>query len=312
MTTTKNSPEAKPQTSTTPRDGEADRRNMVGAGLAALVGFVVTACSDDEPAPRPSGTAGNNSGKGGTGGTGGTTAGSGGASAGSGGSAGGSAGSTSGGNGGAAGKAGGNGGAAGSATTVDADVAILNALLTAEYQAITAYTAGAGILQNPGATDPLKDLAPTLLATASAFLEQHKLHAQALVAQITALNGTPVDQTKVAEDFTGKPSPDLVALLGNTTVSNLLKFATKAELAAAIAYTEVVASLEAAKTRLLATSIGGDESQHFIVLAALTLGLAAPTAALTPANAGGAVPFAFVAKIDDKFTGIEKYTPFWS
>lgn len=312
MTSTKNNLDSKPETSTNTRDGEADRRNMVGAGLAALVGFVVTACSDDEPVGARAGTAGTSSGKAGTGGTGGTSAGSGGSSAGSGGSAGGTAGTTGGGNGGAAGKAGGNGGAAGSTTTVDADVAILNALLTAEYQAITAYTAGAGILKNPAPTDPLKDLAPTLLATASAFLEQHKLHAEALVVQINALNGTPVSQTKVAEDFTGMPSPDLVALLGNTTVLNLLKFATKAELAAAIAYTEVVASLEAAKTRLLATSIGGDESQHFIVLAALTLGLAAPTPALTPANAGGAVPFAFVAKIDDKFTGIEKYKPFWS
>ena len=128
-----------------------------------------------------------------------------------------------------------------------------------------------------------------------------------LVAQITTLAGTPVDAKQVGDDFVGKPSADLQTLLGNPTVLNLLKLATKAELAAA---TEGVASLEAAKTRLLATSIGGDESQHIIVLAALTLGLAAPTPALTPANAGGAVPFALVAKIDDQHTGLEEYTPF--
>ena len=29
-----------------------------------------------------------------------------------------------------------------------------------------------------------------------------------------------------------------------------------------------------------------------------------------PANAGGAVPFALVAKIDDQHTGLEEYTPF--
>jgi bacterioferritin (cytochrome b1) len=295
--------------------GEADRRNVMGAGLAALIGFVVAGCDDDEPL-KAAGSAGT-SGKGGS-----SAAGSGG-SAGS--SAGGSAGSTAGGTGGVAGAAGkggtagasgstaaGSAGAAGSSTGVDADVAKLNALLTAEYQAITAYTAGAGILEKPGAADPLKDLAPTLLATASAFLAQHKLHAEALVTQITTLKGTPVDAQKVGDDFLANPSADLTALLGNTTILNLLKFATKAELAAAIAYTETVGSLEAAKTRLLATSIGGDESQHFIVLAALALGLAAPTAALTKDNAGGAVPFPFVAKIDDKHTGFEKYTPFWA
>jgi bacterioferritin (cytochrome b1) len=315
MNSTKNTKntETSEATETVAPKAPADRRNLMGAGMAALVGFVVAACSDDEQlGPPPTGTGGSGAG---TGGSAAGTAGSGG-NAGSGAGTAGAAGTggTNGGSSGTGGGAGtaGNGGAAGSPATADADVAILNALLTAEYQAITAYSKGAGILMAPKADDPLKDLAPTILATAGAFLGQHKLHAEALVDQITALNGTPVLETDVADAFVNNPSADLLALLGNTTILNLLKFAAKAELAAAIAYTDVVASLEAAKTRLLATSIGGDESQHFIVLTALALGLATPTAALTPANAGGAVPTAFIAKISDKYTGLEKYTPFFA
>lgn len=314
--TTNNSTKSAVQTETsegtkaTGTRAPADRRNLMGAGLAALVGFVVAACDDDEQlGPAPGGSAGTNAA-----GTGGSNAGSGGdagSSAGTGGTAAGTGG-TSGGTAGSAGSTAGSAGAAGSTAVVDADVATLNALLTAEYQAITAYSKGASILMAPKDDDPLKGLAPTILATAGAFLAQHKLHAEALVEQITALNGTPVSEADVAEAFVGNPSADLLALLGNTTILNLLKFAAKAELGAAIAYTDVVASLEAAKTRLLATSIGGDESQHFIVLAALALGLATPTAALTPENAGGAVPAAFVAKLGDKFPGLETYTPFFA
>ena len=111
-------------------------------------------------------------------------------------------------------------------------------------------------------TDPLKDLAPILLSTATAFVTQHQLPAEALITQITALKGTPIVEETVAATFTSMPSDDLKILLGNPTRLNLLEFATKAELAAAIADTEVVASLEAAKSRLLATSTGGDEPQH--------------------------------------------------
>src|SRR6185436_7448943 len=107
---------------------------------------------------------------------------------------------------------------------------------------------------------------------------------------ITDLGGTPVTEEDAAKTFT--PPKELLA---NPSITNVLKFATSAERAAAVGYNAVLAGFESAKLRFLAASIEGDESQHFIVLAALVLGLAAPTAALTVDRAEDVVREAFVA-----------------
>ncbi|MDB4975593.1 MAG: hypothetical protein JWN48_3934 [Myxococcaceae bacterium] len=156
-------------------------------------------------------------------------------------------------------------------TGTDKDIVQLNALLSAEYTAITAYGAGASVIAGAAANDPLKSLATPITEIAVSIQAQHKLHAAALVDAINALNGVPVKESEVAAKF-APPA----ALLANPTITNVLKFAAGAERAAAVSYNTVVGNLEAAKYRFLATTIEGDESQHFIVLTALVLGLAAP------------------------------------
>jgi rubrerythrin len=88
----------------------------------------------------------------------------------------------------------------------------------------------------------------------------------------------------------------------------VLKFAAGAERDATVAYNQVLAGLESAKLRFLASAIEGDESQHFIVLAALILGLAAPTSKLDQSKVGDVVPEAFVTTVGQT-DGLDKSPP---
>jgi bacterioferritin (cytochrome b1) len=185
----------------------------------------------------------------------------------------------------------------------DADVATLNALLAAEYNAIAAYTAGAPLVSGAATTDPLYALRSTIVAIATNILNQHKLHAAALVSSITTLGGTPVAQASVT--FTPP-----AGLLANPTITNVLKFATGAERSAAIAYNNAVEKLEAAKHRYLASAIEGDESQHFIILAALVLGLADPGPNLNDTKGGQVPPKAFVRTVGNE-GGLETLTAYY-
>jgi ferritin-like protein len=185
----------------------------------------------------------------------------------------------------------------------DADIEPLNALLTAEYNAITAYSAGAMLIANAPSSDPLYDLRSVIVDIAVDFQAQHKLHAEALVAAIEDLDGAPVDEEDVAKVFAPPP-----ALVANPSISNVLKFAAGAERGAAVAYNQVLAGLEAAQLRFLASAIEGDESQHFIVLAALVLGLAAPGPNLSSQRAGDVVPEAFVSSVGT-WQGLDKAPP---
>jgi len=76
--------------------------------------------------------------------------------------------------------------------------------------------------------------------------------------------------------------------------------AASAERGASVAYNQVLSGLEDAQLRFLASAIEGDESQHFIVLAALVLGLAAPGPNLGDATAAKVVPEPFVVTVDGK------------
>jgi bacterioferritin (cytochrome b1) len=190
------------------------------------------------------------------------------------------------------------------ASTVDADVKVLNALLSAEYNAIAAYTAAAPLVQGAATTDPLYALRGTIVAVATNIMDQHELHAAALSDAITGLGGTPVAQTSVTF------SPP-AGLLANPTITNILKFATGAERAAAVAYNKAIEGLEAANHRYLASAIEGDESQHFIILAALVLGLADPGANLSEARATELPPKAFVRTVGTQ-PGLETLTPYFA
>ncbi|MEJ7731928.1 MAG: ferritin-like domain-containing protein [Polyangiaceae bacterium] len=265
----------------TERDDEMDPRGEVrqerrsllgstGAGAAAAVlGLLAVACGDDDDvATSMNNPSASSSGQGGAG----------------------------------AGGAGGAGqGGAGGGT--DADITPLNALLNAEYLAVTAYTAGAGLIAAATDTDPLKGLADVITAVAVDFQSQHKLHAEALAEQIIALGGTPLVEADVAATF--EPPQ---ALLDAPTISNVLKYAAGAERNAAVAYNQVIGSLEAAQLRFLASAIEGDETQHFIVLAALVLGLAGPGPELNTTTAADVVPQAFVAKVGDQ-PGLDSAPP---
>jgi len=280
-----------------PEQGAAARRTLLNTGAisaaAALLGLVAACSSDDDsgsPATGGGGSGGKagagNAGKSGSGGNAGSTS-NGGSSAAAGEA--GSGGTTS------AGAAGEAAGAAGAPETPDADLAPLNALLTAEYNAITAYAAGATLIGAAPTTDPLYSLRQLITNIAVSIQTQHRLHASALADAIEALNGTPVNEADVAAKFTPP-----AALVANPTITNVLKFAAGAERGATVAYNQVLAALEDAQLRFLASSIEGDESQHFIVLAALVLGLASPGPNLSESTAATVVPKAFVVTVDAK------------
>ena len=281
----------------TVRSGRRQLVNRAAVGATAvLFSAIAAACgSDDDSSPGGGGKGGSGGragtgGRGGSGGRAGETSNGGSSAAGTPGEAG---------SGGApeaeAGAGGEAAGAGGAPATADADIVPLNALLTAEYNAITAYGAGAGLIGAAPTTDPHYALRAVITDVAVSIQAQHKLHAIALADAIEALDGTPVKEVDVAAKF--KPP---AALIANPTIANVLKFAAGAERGASVAYNQVLAGMEDAQLRFLASSIEGDESQHFIVLAALVLGLASPGPNLAEATAAKVVPEAFVATVDSK------------
>jgi hypothetical protein len=144
------------------------------------------------------------------------------------------------------------------------DIEVLNALITAENQAVEAYAAGAGILEQQAndPADPLRDLAPAVRAVAVHFQQQHIDHGRALSELVTAAGGMP----STTGGWTAPPG--LVP-----SVLNIIKLAANAEKAAAIAYTNAQTSLTADTSAKVAAAIGANETQHFVVLYSLAKGL---------------------------------------
>lgn len=164
------------------------------------------------------------------------------------------------------------------------DTMILNALLSAEYQAVKAYDAGASILMSPPGGDPLASAAATVLAVAAHFQAQHRDHADALAGQIVLAGGVPVAEESVI--FT--PPEGFSA-----SVLNVIRLAANAEKAAAVAYADTLKTVSSQMVARLLASIGGVESEHYIILSLLAQGVIAPTEA-TMAMATQLVPTAFV------------------
>jgi rubrerythrin len=132
------------------------------------------------------------------------------------------------------------------AKTPNNDVAILNAALGAEQQAIAAYQLGAtsGLLQKP------------VLDLAVQFQGHHKEHAAALAATVKKLGGTPVEAQK-AYDF---PVQKL------KTQADVLAFAAGLEKGAVSAYLGAIPILDDRDLAKVAGSILGDEAMHWAVL----------------------------------------------
>ena len=106
------------------------------------------------------------------------------------------------------------------------DVAILNAALGAEQQAIAAYQVGAesNLLQKP------------VLDTAVLFQSHHKAHRDALVATIRKMGGTPVQELKLDDYARALDAQKL------KTQADVLMLASRLELGATNAYLGVIPS----------------------------------------------------------------------
>lgn len=180
------------------------------------------------------------------------------------------------------------------------DVGMLNGLLVSEYNAIEAYEAGIGILLSPASSDPLASIAPTAVAVAEHFSGQHRDHAAQLATMIRNAGGTPV--TYDDANFTVPPG-------FTPSVLNVLRLASNAEKHAAVLYIRSLGSVTSRLAAQLLASIGGDETQHFIVLSLLAQGIVAPTAN-TLALANDVVPQSFVVQTASVTTGLEHVPDF--
>ncbi len=162
----------------------------------------------------------------------------------------------------------------------------LNALLTAEYDAIATYTAGAAIIAADTPTP--KATRDVVTNVAVHFQDQHKQHAAALKAMILSNAGTPVTDTMVAKipsSFPAKP-----------TTTDVMKLAADKEKHAAVAYVQVMQSVSTVAAAKLIAAIGGVETQHFVVLYLLVEGLIEANNG-TAMNPTLVVPAAFVLDV---------------
>lgn len=135
------------------------------------------------------------------------------------------------------------------------DVAILNALLAAEYSAINTYAAGAGVIAGAPAIDPLYKYRGVVTAIAVHFQNQHRDHAEKLREFIIAQGGTPVADA----------GTDAVPTDFEPSIKNVIDLARNAEKAAAVAYTDVQKNISVQDNAALAAAIGSVESQHFVL-----------------------------------------------
>lgn len=126
------------------------------------------------------------------------------------------------------------------------DIALLNAALAAEHQAIAAYQVGAesGLL-----TVAVKPVALE-------FQSHHKAHADVLAGTVKKLGGRPVD-AKRKYDF---PVDKL------KSQSDVLQFAAGLEQGAVAAYVGAVPKFDDRSLSHAAASILGDEAMHWAVL----------------------------------------------
>jgi rubrerythrin len=127
------------------------------------------------------------------------------------------------------------------------DVKILNVALGLEYQAIYAYTVGAG-------TGLLSD---DVKKVAVAFMGQHEEHASIEADTVKKLGGTPVAR---------QPKYELGDLSGIKTEADVLKFALGLEVQAAYTYLRVTKDFMNKDLIPVVAGIGANEAQHAALL----------------------------------------------
>jgi hypothetical protein len=180
------------------------------------------------------------------------------------------------------------------------DVTLLNGLLATEYYAIQAYEMGADVLNDAPASDPLVAIAPVALAVAAHFQGQHRDHATQLAAQLRAAGATPVTYGEVITELPPGFTP---------SVGNALRLAANGEKHAALLYAHALRTMNSQLAAELVASIGGVETQHFVVLSMLAQGIAIPTA-MTRALANDVVPQSFIVQTASGTTGLEQVPDF--
>lgn len=143
------------------------------------------------------------------------------------------------------------------------DVALLNAALALEHQAIAAYDAGVG-------TGLLK---AETLELARHFQSQHRAHRDLLVTEIRKLGGTPV---VALASYTFKGKDD--APIEFKTAEEILVFALGLEAGAASAYLGLLPQLTSKAMLPTIAGIACDESQHAAAIRLLLRQQPAPDA----------------------------------
>lgn len=133
----------------------------------------------------------------------------------------------------------------------NADVAILNAAIDLEHQAIWAYTTTAGKVTT-------SDVGKTLLAVAMKNVTDHEMHRDALAAAITDLGATP-SPARDSYDL----SSYIDAQEGNLdSDANIAKLALALEYDAALAYIDAFSQLTSTDLVAAASTIGPAEVAH--------------------------------------------------
>jgi rubrerythrin len=141
---------------------------------------------------------------------------------------------------------------------IESDVAILNAALGAELEAIAAYQVGAesGLLLKP------------VLEIAVSFQGHHKAHADTLAGVVRKLGGNPV-AARAKYTF---PTDKL------KTQEDVLRFAAGLEKGAVSAYLGAVPKFNDRELSRAAASILGDEAMHWAILRQAVGEVAVPAA----------------------------------
>ena len=91
------------------------------------------------------------------------------------------------------------------------------------------------------------------------------------------------------------------------SVINVIYLAANAEKAAAVAYANILKQVGSQTSAALIASIGGVETQHYVVLSLLAKGEVAPGMMAMP---GDVVPVSFTTSVGNQTTGLESLADF--
>lgn len=138
------------------------------------------------------------------------------------------------------------------------DIAILNAAIDLENQAIWAYSTAAGKLSG-------SDVGQTVLALATRNLKDHEQHRDALSGAVTSLGGTP---SEALDSY--NLSSYIDAGEGNLdSDANIAKLALAMEVDATLAYGDAFSQLQNPDLLAAAATIAPDEAAHATAIRAV-------------------------------------------